>query len=408
MPKINDCETCQKSYKSARGLRGHYATNPEHRITESRLGNSVMSATETVKKFLNVSSKYKNSRLKELINTLSSEDIHEFVLPHMSKRIKLYELLLAQCGSLSVKDKLSELFQQLDKNHEPELKYILNCHGYTKAKHITDTPSHEGNSNFPSNLAVITYRPIVPSRNLSGQQFRAPFDSQLLRVLNNNLCQSENVQKKFCKLSAELVTSLDISRKAYQLLVRNSIGQQIQNVLHVNPFVPKWLMEKELKQKSEHFKANFKLYFSEWNDTVGGHIDLEKAIQWILGKESLKDVIKVDNGVIIVFFYVDLFPWMSWSRYFQGETSIRIKILEPTNTYDSIATVTSWLGPDKAEYVCNLGKKFFDQMNSVKVVTHPLSKKQVKVKFLYFPECLQFISPLQKTFTSSQLLAYNQ
>ena len=62
MPKINDCETCQKSYKSARGLRGHYGTNPEHRITESRLGNSVMSATETVKKFLNVSSKYKNSR----------------------------------------------------------------------------------------------------------------------------------------------------------------------------------------------------------------------------------------------------------------------------------------------------------------------------------------------------------
>ena len=128
-------------------------------------------------------------------------------------------------------------------------------------------------------------------------------------------------------------------------------------------------MEKELKQKSEHFKANFKLYFSEWNDTVGGHIDLEKAIQWILGKESLKDVIKVDNGVIIVFFYVDLFPWMSWSRYFQGETSIRVKILEPTNTYASIATVTSWLGPDKAEYVCNLGKKFFDQMNSVKVIT---------------------------------------
>ena len=68
MPKINDCETCQKSYKSARGLRGHYATNHEHRVTESSLGNSVMSATETVKTFLNVSIKYKNSRLKELIN----------------------------------------------------------------------------------------------------------------------------------------------------------------------------------------------------------------------------------------------------------------------------------------------------------------------------------------------------
>ena len=120
-------------------------------------------------------------------------------------------------------------------------------------------------------------------------------EPHLLRVLNNNLCQSEDVQKKFCKLSAELVTSLGISLKDNQLLVRNSIGQQIQNVLNVNPFVSEWLMEKELKQKSEHFKGNFKLNFSEWNDTVGGHIDLEKAIEWILGKESLKDVIKVDN-----------------------------------------------------------------------------------------------------------------
>ena len=171
-------------------------------------------------------------------------------------------VLFAQCGSLSVKDKLSELFQQLDKNDESELKYILNCHGYTKAKYTTDTPSHGGNSNFPPNLAVITHRPVVPSRSLSGRQFKAPFDSQLLRVLNNNLCQSEEVQKKFCKLSAELVTSLDISRKDYQLLVRNSIRQQIQNVLNVNPFVPKWLMDKELKQKSELFKDNFKLNFS--------------------------------------------------------------------------------------------------------------------------------------------------
>ena len=104
---------------------------------------------------------------------------------------------------------MSELFQQLDKNHEPELKYTLTCHGYTKAKHITHTPSHEDNSNFPPSLTVITHRPVVPSRNLSGQQLRVPFDPQLLRVLNNNLCQSEDVQKKFFYLSAELVTSLD-------------------------------------------------------------------------------------------------------------------------------------------------------------------------------------------------------
>ena len=63
--------------------------------------------------------------------------------------------------------------------------------------------------------------------------------------------------------------------------------------------------------KSEHFKGNFKLNFSEWNDTAGGHIDLEKAIEWILRKEPLKDVIKVDNGVITVFFYVDLLAWTS-------------------------------------------------------------------------------------------------
>ena len=56
MPKIDYCEICQKSYKSATGLRDYYAANLEHRVTESPLGNYVMSATETVKTFLNVSS----------------------------------------------------------------------------------------------------------------------------------------------------------------------------------------------------------------------------------------------------------------------------------------------------------------------------------------------------------------
>ena len=93
----------------------------------------------------------------------------------------------------------------------------------------------------------------------------------------------------------------------------------------------------------------------------------------------MQDVIKTPNDSILVFFYVDLFFWFSWSRFFTGETTIRMKVLEPTNTLSALEMVGAWLGPDTHDFVSNLGKFVFDQMKCISSITHPITQKQIKV-----------------------------
>ena len=54
-------------------------------LTAARLGKVVVSAKHCVGDLLGVSGKYKASRLKELFNQLTNEDICEYVLPSLSK-----------------------------------------------------------------------------------------------------------------------------------------------------------------------------------------------------------------------------------------------------------------------------------------------------------------------------------
>ena len=93
----------------------------------------------------------------------------------------------------------------------------------------------------------------------------------------------------------------------------------------------------------------------------------------------MQDVIKTPNDSILVFFYVDLFSWFSWSRFFTGETTIRMKVIEPTNTLSALVMVGAWLGPDTHDFVSNLGKFVFDQMKCISSITHPITQKQIKV-----------------------------
>ena len=94
MPKTYVCETCSKEYTTDSGLRRHYGKYTEHRVSAYRPqgGNIVEQAKEQVQKFLDVANKYKFSRIKELFNSLSDKDVHECILPLISKRITLYDL----------------------------------------------------------------------------------------------------------------------------------------------------------------------------------------------------------------------------------------------------------------------------------------------------------------------------
>lgn len=65
----------------------------------------------------------------------------------------------------------------------------------------------------------------------------------------------------------------------------------------------------------------------------------------------------VPKEKLLVYHYIDAFPWMQWSKFFTGETAIRVKLVEPHNLLSSIVTVCSWLGPDNYNHVSNLGQE---------------------------------------------------
>lgn len=87
----------------------------------------------------------------------------------------------------------------------------------------------------------------------------------------------------------------------------------------------------------------------------------------------------VPKEKLLVYHYIDAFPWMQWSKFFTGETAIRVKLVEPHNLLSCIVTVCSWLGPDNYNHVSNLGRETLQQLSSLKSVYHPILKKNIEV-----------------------------
>ena len=50
-----------------------------------------------------------------------------------------------------------------------------------------------------------------------------------------------------------------------------------------------------------------------WQNT-----NVKKTVEWLLSKESFKETILIPNEKLIVYHYVDAFPWMQWSKFFKA------------------------------------------------------------------------------------------
>lgn len=98
-----------------------------------------------------------------------------------------------------------------------------------------------------------------------------------------------------------------------------------------------------------------------------------------LAKKTPQETIMVPKEKLLVYHCIDVFPGMQWSKFFTGETAIRVKLVEPHNLLSSIVTVCSWLGPDNYNHVRNLGRKTLEQLSSLKSVYHPILKKNIEV-----------------------------
>ena len=184
---------------------------------------------------------------------------------------------------------------------------------------------------------------------------------------------------QFVQFAALLVSNFDISYPKYQNIVRNQLGKELEQVFGINIMVPKDDMCEKLKVQKEALQQSLSLNFTEHNGVVAAYTNVKNTVEWILSKETLRETIMVPKEKLIVYHYIDAFPWMQWSKFFNGETAIRVKLVEPHNLLSSIVTVCSWLGPDDYDHVSNLGREALQQLSSLKSVYHPLLKKNIEV-----------------------------
>ena len=120
------------------------------------------------------------------------------------------------------------------------------------------------------------------------------------------------------------------------------------------------------------------LEFNVFGELVVVHVDVEKYITLFLSQTGTQSAINMPHNNMIIMDYTDGFPWFKWSRHFTGETSVRIKIIEPYNLMSTVMTVALWLSNDDYDTVKMCTEPVFKQLWDLQSVVHPLYGKEIK------------------------------
>ena len=166
-----------------------------------------------------------------------------------------------------LKAKLLSFATLVNDNFQNEFAYVLNylALGYANINsdihgtRIPRTPLHSNISNASQTLTnasgrtlKLQNRRILPFVNdLAMDSFNSPSSTQISHCLLK--LSVKRISEKF---SNRYVTHLDLSRCDYQLILGNSVGKQIEDIVGCNPFVSRHLMERNFREKSKHLKSN--------------------------------------------------------------------------------------------------------------------------------------------------------
>ena len=146
----------------------------------------------------------------------------------------------------------------------------------------------------------------------------------------------------------DIVVNFSISQKSYQTVIRNKIGATLKDIFGYNIFSTTEDPFSKINNTKDILQIAVELQFSEPNycGTIAGFVNVKKSLEWLLSKKVFDGLVHPERKQIVVYSYTDAFPWMQWSRFFSGESAIRLRVVNVSNTLSPIITVGSWLGPD--------------------------------------------------------------
>jgi len=118
-----------------------------------------------------------------------------------------------------------------------------------------------------------------------------------------------------------------------------------------------------------------RLTFNEFGEVVVGYADIANYITLFLSQSGVQSAVTTPSNSIIIMDYTDGFSWLKWSRHFTGETSVRVKIIEPYNLLSTVLTVALWLGNDDYDIVQKYTGEVYEQLTQLNTIKHPLNGK---------------------------------
>lgn len=183
----------------------------------------------------------------------------------------------------------------------------------------------------------------------------------------------------FKEFSCGIARSFAIGQKETQDILRNKWGKKIQNVIGINPILSKDEIFGKLNDTRQELLERIGLEFNQFGEVVVGYVNVEKYITLFLSQSGTQSAITAPNNTIIIMDYTDSFPWLKWSRHFTGETSVRVKLIEPYNLLSTVLTVALWLGNDDYDTVKKCAGPVFKTLKELKTMRHPLSGKELKI-----------------------------
>lgn len=293
----------------------------------------------------------RKQRVSELLNCLNNEELVDLVLSRIAKIVSPVDFLLhGTDGTRDFHSKLCKFRNELFLRF-PELQALF-C------------PEPSPSTGFYNQRQVFTE---IVHKN-------KPHSCDWLLEIDNGSffkdvvmpCVFRKQHSAFMEFSCGIVGSLSIGQKETQDVLRNNWEKKLEGAIGINPILSKDAIFGHLNDTRQELLKQIGLEFNEFGEVVVGHVDIEKYISLFLTQPGTQSVINTPNNCLIVMDYTDGFPWLKWSRHFTGETSVRVKLIEPYNLLSTVLTVALWLGNDDYETTKRCGHAVYQQLKELK------------------------------------------
>lgn len=355
-------KNCEKFYKNKKSLNEHFRLYPAHK-PESSTSHKRISAKELAENFLRDGSPYsRRQRVRELFTCLSDEELVEFALPRIATVVPPVDVFLK--GTSCASDIFGKLVKFRDELciRVPELTAFF----YPRTPPTFQDPKQ-------------TFVDIALSNKSCSSAWFLDIDhGSLFRDFLMPLVVKRE-HSAFREFSCGIAGSFAIGQKETQVILRNKLGRKLQTVIGINPILSKEEIFGQLNDTRQELLNKIGLQFNEFGEVVVGYVNIEQYLTMFLSQSGMQGAITAPNNNLMLMDYTDGFPWMKWSRHFTGETSVRVKIIEPYNLLSTVLTVALWLGSDEYDTVKNCAQPVFQQLRNLKTISHPLTGQELTI-----------------------------